>query len=68
MAAVEGTQPLGKAYVIGIISGFLPYAGGVSNDTGERGNLVQNSGLAVCVSSECIQEAIEDDLEKRSII
>lgn len=63
---IEGTQPVNKAYVIGIVSGYRRYEEIVESTlTGREVEVIQNSGLAVSVSSECILETIEEDFKKR---
>jgi V8-like Glu-specific endopeptidase len=65
ITAVGGAQPVNEPHVIGIVSGFIPYSGVVSNEDGQNWELRQNSGLAISVSSKCILETIKEDFKKR---
>ena len=67
--SITGTPTIGKACLIGMISSYIPYSDvAVSQQTGEaRIAFVENSGLAIVVPIQIIQEFIESCYPYRSI-
>lgn len=64
--SIKGTRSIEKSCLIGIVTGFLPYEDiAVSKQTGKpRVVFQENSGLAVVVPADVIQETIEIALGK----
>lgn len=58
--AIEGTKPLNKSLLIGVIKGYIPYADvAVSKQTGrERVRFEENSGLAIVETVDSIRDTI----------
>ncbi|KXA90564.1 hypothetical protein AKJ57_04075 [candidate division MSBL1 archaeon SCGC-AAA259A05] len=61
VASLGETKPVGKAYVLGVISGYIPFRDkAISMRTGEpRMEIVENSGLARVVPMDYVEETIE---------
>lgn len=66
--SIEGTKAVERAWLIGIVSGYIPYTDwAVSEQTGEpRMMLVENSGLASVVPLHLLQEVIEPLIDETS--
>lgn len=64
VTAVSGTRAVGKAYLIGVVSGYVPYRDeAVSRQTGRlRVTFEENSGLAVVFAADFIDDAIREHL------
>ena len=66
---IEGTKSIGSAYLIGIVSSFLPYRDtAISLQTKRpRVTFEENSGLSVVIPADFIMETIEDCFIKLNI-
>lgn len=61
MFAIEGTKPITTAYLVGLVSGFLPWTDvAISAQTGHtRITFEENSGLAVVVPIDFVRELVD---------
>ena len=66
VSSITGTKPANRAWLIGIVSGYLPYSDvAVSQQTGEpRMVLVENSGLAAVVPLEFLRDVLTTLVEQ----
>ncbi len=69
VTAIKGTQGQGASYLIGIVSGYLPYTDvAVSQQTGNpRITFEENSGLATAHPIDCVNETIRIDFKNEGI-
>jgi hypothetical protein len=61
LVSIEGTKAVNKAYLLGVVSGYIPYRDvAVSEQTHEpRIMFVENSGLATVVPMDFVKETAE---------
>lgn len=66
---VNGSKPVQKIALIGIVNSYIPYQESLINS--QTNQIVEirteNSGIAIANLVEFIQELIEKDLKKRSL-
>lgn len=62
--AIQGTKAISKAYIIGIVSGFIPYVDIAVSQQTRRPRIIfeENSGLAAVVPMDAVREAFAEFL------
>jgi len=74
MISIQGTTPVNKAYLLGVVNGYLPYeesAFSLRDLSKPRINFTENSGLASVVPLDYVKEIIdlllpkEEDIDKK---